>query len=136
MTNVSRETDRVLTPDRVEELLNLVLAGDENTGIRWNGVVNDYQLDPEKAEAHRGEIQAMLGELDDTFMDDGGGGWSFLNLCQDRHDYLWTGLHWTCEKLLALGAALDLVSFSLPREFWNVLPKSMPYVTIKRSQFK
>jgi hypothetical protein len=60
----------------------------------------------------------------------GGGGWSFLNFCQDRHGTLWTGMHQTCEELIVLGIGLGMVKWCLPRGMWDALPGGMPYLVI------
>jgi hypothetical protein len=95
-----------------------------------------HTLDKGRLNSNRPAILAMLSEMDDSFMDDGGGGMSFLNLCQDRHGALWTGMHQTCDRLLAMGVGLGLVEFPFPRELWDALPGALPYVQIKRSLFK
>lgn len=77
----------------------------------------------------------MLAELPEPFFDNGGGGWSFLNLCTDRHDRLWTGEHSVCEQLIVLAQALDLATYPMPRDMWEILPGGMPYVMFKRSAF-
>lgn len=94
-----------------------------------------HRLDTAELAKHRTDVEKMLGEMDDAFMVDGGGGMSFLNLCQDRDGHLWTGLHQTCDQLLAMGVGLGLVSFPFPREVWDALPGAVPYVQINRPAF-
>lgn len=127
----------LLTPQAVDEILRDVLGDDLETCSKIEMVINTYLFDLSRVEARREDICILLGELHEEFMDDGGGGWSFLNICEDRHGTLWTGVHETCEQLLALGAALDLVDLTMfRRELWSALPGGVPYVQVKRSKFK
>jgi hypothetical protein len=73
----------------------------------------------------------MLAELPDMFKESGGGGWSFLNACDDRHGNQWTGLHQRMEQLFQLGIGIDKVECQLPREVWPALPGGMPYYIVK-----
>lgn len=77
------------------------------------------------------QIAQMLLELPTEFRASGGGGWSFLNACLDRHGNQWTGLHQTMAQLFALGQAIGMVELQLPPDLWDVLPGGMPYYVIK-----
>jgi hypothetical protein len=98
-------------------------------GIVWNAVLN-----PAKLDEHRELITKMLMELPDQFRQSAGGGWSFLNACDDRHGVQWTGLHQTMGMLFMLGEGIGKVVKPLPREMWNVLPGGMPYFIILDKQ--
>jgi hypothetical protein len=120
-----------LTDERVRALFFACLhaTGDP---VRVEGVVTRTELDRQQLEAHRAEIEALLDELPDQFKQSpGGGGWSFLNACMDKHDNQWTGFHRTMEFLFLLGLGLGVVECSLPRTLWHRLPGSMPYYLIK-----
>ncbi len=98
------------------------------------GIINPYGFHPERLESHRDEVKEMLWNLPKQFLPTaagGGGGWSFLNACQDANDEQWTGLHRTMDALFCLGIALDLATWLLPRDFWSELPGGMPYVVVK-----
>ena len=104
------------------------------TMVRAGGIINDYAFNPERLEKHRDEIAEMLQNLPLQFRPasvGGGGGWSFLNACQDANDVQWTGSHRTMEHLFCLGIALDLVQWTMPKDVWPALPGGMPYVTVK-----
>ena len=73
----------------------------------------------------------MLSELPDEFRVSGGGGWSFLQACNDRHGTQWTGFHQAMEELFMLGMAAGLVTELLPRDLWDALPGGMPYYAVK-----
>lgn len=121
-----------IDPRRVEEIMALAVA---DHGAPIEGIVRTFNANRATIAEHRDEIIAMLSCLPDEFMDDGGGGWSFLNLCQTKDGRLWTGMHATCEALYGLAAGLDLASFLLPREVWGALPGGMPYLAFRRSAF-
>jgi hypothetical protein len=72
----------------------------------------------------------MLLELPDTFMKTKGGGWSFLNACMNKNGEQWTAFHPKVQELFCLGLALDICSYTLPREMWKVLPGGMPYLVV------
>ncbi len=124
----------VLNPKKVEEIFLdcLYRDGEDTTNhVLVEGIVANYGLHPERLESHREEVIALLAELPDEFRENGGGGWSFLNACNDRHGNLWTGLHSIMEQLIVMGVALGLVHYQLPKEMWSVLPGGMPYFSIR-----
>jgi len=133
--------DSPLNPTHVDEVfeacLNNVAVGADGSlgpdvvtvqGVAHTAVFNRAEL----AERHA-EIGGMLAQLPADFMSadqGGGGGWSFLNMCDDKDGVPWTGLHLVMEKLVLLGLATDQVQWCLPREFWVILPGEMPYLTV------
>ncbi len=126
-----------LDPSTVERIfLDYLFREGEDTAdhIAVEGIVHNIGFHPGRLEGHRDEVVALLGELPTEFMGverGGGGGWSFLNACNDRHGNLWTGMHLVMEQLFLLGIALGLAEYQLPREMWPVLPGGMPYIVIK-----
>lgn len=94
-------------------------------------VVSTAVFHPDRLAAKRDEIAALLAELPDQFHALRGGGWTFLNACDDRHGNQWTGEHRVMEMLFALGLGADLVLETLPREMWSILPGGMPYYAVK-----
>ena len=97
------------------------------------GVVGIFVFDELKLELHRSEILELLNELPQEFHDEdegGGGGWSFLNACNDRHGNQWTGNHAQMEALFCLGMGIGAVESQLPRELWSLLPGSVPYYKV------
>ena len=81
---------------------------------------------------HSNRIAALLAELPNEFQPGprGGGGWTFLNACNDRHGNLWTGDHATMEALFCLGIAAGRARWLMERDMWDVLPGGMPYVAV------
>ncbi len=95
------------------------------------GITMTVGFNPGRIETHKAEIEALLDELPDQFQASGGGGWSFLNACEDKHGNLWTGLHRRMEQLFLLGIAIGKVEYQLPRDMWGALPGGMPYLVVK-----
>lgn len=85
----------------------------------------------ERLESHKEEIKEMVLQLPDGFHKDKGGGWSFLNLCQDRNGDLWTGFHTEAEKLALLGMATHVLMPLVPIKDSYLLPGGMPYFRIE-----
>ena len=95
--------------------------------VKVQGIMNDFGFNPTKLETHRDIIIGFLEELPDSFKESSGGGWSFLNACNDRHGVQW-GEHRNMEQLFVLGIAINKAKFIMPREMWVVFPGGMPYV--------
>lgn len=91
------------------------------------GIVRDFAFHPGRLAAHRADVAAMCDELPDNFHKSKGGGWSFLNLCMDKHGNQW-GEQSDGEALVVLAVGTEQGGYPLPREMWNVLPGGMPYV--------
>lgn len=124
-----------LTSQAVDDLMRRCLwfAGTQSDGmINVEGIKANYAFSTSRIAEHADEIGALLAELPDEFHADKGGGWSFLNACNDRHDNQWTGLHSQMEKLFALGIAAGKARWSLPRELWSACRGEMPYVTVNQ----
>ncbi len=132
---MSTDTE-VLTPHHVEAVFKACLFKDgEDTSdhIVAEGIVHTVGFHPGRIEERRQEIHDMLAELPDEFKTSGGGGYSFLNACLDRHGNQWTGgLHQAQEQLVQLGIAIGEVEYCLPRDMWSVLPGGVPYFMVKQ----
>jgi hypothetical protein len=97
------------------------------------GITSMFGFHPERLQSHRDEVAGWLLLLPVEFQSTaqgGGGGWSFLNACDDVNGNQWTGLHQRMEQLFTLGIALGLAKWQLPRKVWSVLPGGMPYVVV------
>lgn len=104
---------------------------DTSNHIKAEGIVHTVGFHPGRLESHRAEIEAMLDELPEQFKQSGGGGWSFLNACNDKHGNQWTGLHLHMEQLFQLGIGIGKVQCQMPREMWLLLPGGVPYYVVK-----
>lgn len=116
-----------LTAEQVEQTFKACQGVD----VEVDAIVGLVRFDKSKLADHAELVAAMLLELPTEFRADGGGGWSFLNACNDRHGNQWTGFHRTMAMLFALGQGIGMVQCQLPREVWDVLPGGMPYYVIR-----
>ena len=120
----------ILTADKVDHIFMdcLFKEEEETTGyVLAEGVMCSVGFNQDRLEQHKTEIEAMLAELPINFMKSGGGGWSFLNACYDKHGNQWTGLHEVMDQLFMLGQAIGKVGCLMPRFMWTALPGMMPY---------
>lgn len=122
-----------LTAENVHNTLMECLFHDgEDTSahIIGEGIQKKVGFHPERLESHRDNITAMLNELPEPFHAATGGGWTFLNACNDKNGNQWTGLHATVDELVMLGNAIGKLKFLMPREMWSMFPGGMPYMVI------
>lgn len=122
-----------LTDQNVQHVFNFCqLKNDESNlnAVRADGIMSSGTFHPGRLREKENEIIEMLGELPDQFKVSGGGGWSFLNLCEDKFGVQWTGFHSVCDQLVILGLSIEKVSYSFPRDYWSALPGSVPYLIV------
>lgn len=91
------------------------------------GLQGKFGFHPGRLESHRAEIIAILQEMNPAFRKDGGGGFTFLNLCEDRNGVQW-GEHRSCDELVMLAIGIGVAKYCFPRDMWGVLPGGMPYI--------
>lgn len=123
----------ILTSEAVDDLMKKCVFGDDepmDNMIRVEGIIHDYGFHPDRIETNQEAIGALLAELPDEFHSHGGGGWTFLNACNDRHGNQWTGLHLQMERLFCLGIAAGKAKWFLPRDMWKSFPGGMPFVQV------
>lgn len=97
------------------------------------GIVRDFGFHPQRLQSHKEEIRLLLTEMPKEFHKQGGGGWSFLNLCMDKNGDQW-GEHPNMEQLVALAIGCGLGNYQLPKDLWASLPGGMPYVVFDVEQ--
>jgi hypothetical protein len=125
-----------LTSEAVGEILKTVLFKDDEMeddnppagAVIVDGLVNKYAFHPERVVAAKPQIDALLSELPDNFHKSKGGGWTFLNACQDRHGELW-GQHQDMERLICLGIAAESAAWVI-KDMANILPGGVPYFEV------
>lgn len=122
----------ILTADKVTELFAYV--HDDHGAIEEKIFDRTYRFDAVRLADNQDIIREMLLELPREFMKTGGGGWSFLNACNDKHGCQWTGLHQTMAQLFLLGMTIRMVVPTLPPELTDILPGGVPYFTILDNQ--
>ena len=104
----------------------------ENAKGPVKGVIHTVYFDLDALRRRHGDIEDLLDELPEGFHEGKGGGWSFLQACQDRHGRHW-GEHIDMEKLFLLGLAIGRVREPEPMAcLRDVLPGGMPYYVIDR----
>ncbi len=118
--------------EQVETLLIECVADKINEStVTVDGIIQQFTISTRAVGAHKDEIRKLLDEMPLEFhspaTEGGGGGWSFLNLCNDREGVQWAE-HRTMEALIVLGIAAGMASYLLPKEMWQFLPGGVPYV--------
>lgn len=98
------------------------------------GIVSKFGLHPGRLETHRDQVVSWLYLLPKQFREEEGGGWSFLNACNQEDGTQWTGLQQRMDQLFCLGMGLGRVKCQMPREMWKVLPGGVPYYSILKEQ--
>ena len=124
-----------LNPQLVNDMMRACLEGKKpypikNERVIVTGVVWKYALCRDTLTEIEPKIRAALAELPEEFQASRGGGWSFLNACNDKNGDQWTGDQETMEQLVCLGLGVGLVSFPYPRDSWSYLPGGVPYFRI------
>lgn len=93
-----------------------------------HGIVNNVGFNPERLNKNKDKILELAKAIvTDPFLKEHGGGMSFLQLCEDREGHQW-GEHRNMEQLVLLCKGLGLADYCLPRELWQAMPGSMPYI--------
>ena len=102
---------------------------DQSNHVKAEGITTNFGFHPERLEFHRSEVITELSDLPTEFYAEEGGGWSFLNMCNDKEGMQWTGEQRTMEQLVCLGIALGLVEELMPG-MRNIMPGGVPYYVV------
>ena len=122
--------------EKVQEIITDCLFKDEEIvndetpedAVLVEGIVRKFGFHPGRLESHKEEIKELLDAMPAEFHAKEGGGWSFLNLCQDKDGEHWAE-HPTMEALICLGIGSGMAKYCLEdRELWKVFPGNVPYV--------
>jgi hypothetical protein len=140
MSEQQEATTTIIEPEEVEAaLVDCLYRPEEIDGdnvpdgvVAVEGITSKYGFHPERLEGHRTQVAGWLSLLPKQFREEEGGGWSFLNACNQEGGTQWTGLHQRMEQLFCLGMGLGLVECQLPREVWPSLPGGVPYYAIRK----
>jgi hypothetical protein len=122
-----------LTSQEVNRLMGECLFKDgepTDDAVVVEGIVSTFGLNPQRVTERAEQISDLLAELPEEFQAAKGGGWTFLNACEDCHGRQWTGEHSVMENLFVLGIAAGKAKWLLPRDMWSEPPGGMPYVAI------
>jgi len=123
-----------LTPQNVEQIFKTCLfqKGESTENyVEAEGIRSIMGFHPQRLEENKENILALIEQFPDSFREEGGGGMSFLNMCEDKNGNLWTGMHSIMEQLVALGIAIGKMKYLMPRPMWKTMPGGMPYIVIK-----
>ena len=120
-----------LTADLVETFFVGCIANGAKDVTEVDGILAKVAFSTQKLEEFREDISDMLDCLPAQFGEKTGGGWSFLQACDDREGNQWTGLHQRMDQLFMLGTGIGRVVCPMPKEFWTALPGGMPYYMVK-----
>lgn len=120
-----------LSDENVERIFSDCLCNEgEKDSVKCEGVAHSFLFSKNKLSKHKEELSQILLQLPSEFMENGGGGYSFLYACNNKNGEQWTGLHFTMEKLFALGIGIEKVKCLLPKEVWPALPGGVPYYVV------
>ena len=102
------------------------LDKDSKNYLEGRGVLTNVGFNIERTFKHKEDVKAMLNCLPKDFKESGGGGMTFLNMCDDSEGTQWTGFHQVMDQLVCLAVALNLGAL-LMTEFKEALPGGVPY---------
>ena len=132
-SSIETKLQLMLSSENVERIFLDCLFKDEeykSKAVIVEGIITNFGFHPERLETHKDDIHTMLKELPNEFQQKGGGGWTFLNACNDKNGDQWTDFHKSMEQLMCLGIAIGKCKIQLPKEIWSALPGGMPYFTV------
>ena len=98
--------------------------------VMVDGIVAKYGFHKDRLESHKDECLKIVNTLSDKFFENGGGGWTFLNLPIDKDGNQWAEQP-TAEMLVVMCIGLGIARYQLPRPVWSSLPGGMPYIVFK-----
>lgn len=122
-----------LTATNVEDIFKSCLAAEDEQYKEVEGIIAKYAINEERLNENADDIKSMLMQLPESFMESGGGGYTFLGACCDKDGYQW-GEQYNMEHLFVLGLALGKVKELLPRELWGALPGGVPYYMVVENE--
>lgn len=98
-----------------------------------DGIIHKFGFHPGRLAENKEKIREVLNQMPVEFFKEGGGGWSFLNLCMTRDNIQW-GEHRDMEQLVVLAIAMGMAKYLMPKEVWQALPGGMPYIVFDTSK--
>lgn len=95
------------------------------------GVSAIFGINPDKIEEHREEIFKMMQALPIEFWESpiGSDGYTFLNLPFTKDGAQW-GEQQNAQELMVLGITAGYMQYLFSKDYWEVLPGSVPYIVI------
>lgn len=137
----SQTEELVIDPQEVEKaFMECLYRPEEIKGLKEGeipkgcivveGIRGKFGFHPERLEKQRPRVTEWLKALPHQFRKSGGGGWSFLNACNQENGVQWTSFHERMEQLFCMAMGLKLAECQMPREMWAAFPGGMPYYVI------
>lgn len=124
-----------LTAENVHNVfIDCLFKTGENTDNHkiGNGILIKVGFKPEKLIEHKEDLNDFIDQIHPFFHKTVGGGWSFLNLCEDKDGNQWADLHTTVDELVCLLNATEQLSYLAPREYWRYFIGGVPYLIINK----
>jgi hypothetical protein len=125
-----------LFKDEEVRTLDVAAGTPPANAVLVEGITNKFGLHSGRVAEKREEVRAMLDEMPAQFHRDSGGGWSFLNLCDDKHGVQWADNQATMQELVVLAIASGFGKMLMPREMWPIMPGGMPYIEFNTAESK
>jgi hypothetical protein len=132
MPKLTVEAVRALVRRALFEAHELVDGKAPADAVMVKGLVAEFGFNRERLLAAKPEIDALLAELPPQFQKSTGGGWTFLNACNDKHGRQWADEHRDMEALFCLGIGVGSASWMLAN-MADSLPGGVPYVEVHPS---
>ncbi|MDB4984384.1 MAG: hypothetical protein JWM20_563 [Patescibacteria group bacterium] len=131
------ETKTQLCSKNVKEVFfRCRVSKTQASSFRGIGLQNDIYFSNDLLD-HKQEIKDMLLELPYDFKKSSGSkGASFLESNFKNTGRWWTMMFETAEMLFAMGHALGLVEFPVPREMWFTLEQELPILIVNDTKCK
>ena len=113
---------------QVRDIVSYCLAEEPGSkgAIEIDGIMHKYIFDKGRVDKSKIKIIDLINMMPKEFHEDGGGGWTFLYLHEDKNGNHW-GEHRNMEELVCLGISAGVARIS-PRYMWRMYPGNMPYV--------
>lgn len=118
VTSLLRECSLFVTPENKNSA--------EVQKNKVSGMGKAVSVIPERIEQHRSQILYFMEQLPLELRN----GFRFTIMTVDKFGRPWCRDYQTLDYLIILGIAAGYMKFSMPREFWHILPQGLPMVEI------
>ena len=125
MCRIAESVDRIMLDSLLKE--EEVIGGSPKDAVMVQGITATFGFHQGRLLSHKPELAALANKMPLSFHKEGGGGASFLNLCEDRDGELW-GQHRDMQDLVVLCIGVGIAEYCASRELWGLLPGGMPYI--------
>lgn len=98
--------------------------------VKVEAVASTFGFHQERLGAIKPKVMELLSQMPEAFFKDIGQGDTFLNGLVNDKNIPWSTNQSDLDMLLALGLGTELITYSMPRDMWPILPSGLPYFTI------